>query len=241
MNNKLEIDRLINFIKRQYVLNITSLVIGAAAVFGSLLMISELVGYFSPQSITNLIHLYLFTFILCGLIFSSRAFNELHNPQKGYAFLTLPVSTLEKFIGSWLLTSLFYTIIFSLVCLLIYSLACMTGNRMDAFSEIFNGDVLKKIATFLVMQSIFFLGSLYFRNNNFLKTILSLFLFTVIVSIYSGILGWLVLKGNSPMGFGINSTEIAGSAIKLIKVGFYFLLGPFMLIVSYYRLKERQI
>ena len=85
MENRFSITRMLNFIRRQSVLNFSSLMIAAGAVFGALLVISLLIGYFGPQNITNLINVYLVAFFLCGLVFTGKIFAELHIPQKSYA------------------------------------------------------------------------------------------------------------------------------------------------------------
>src|ERR1039458_4072484 len=96
MENRFNPTRLLNFIRRQAVLNFSSLMIASGAVFGVLLVISLLVGYFGPGNIPNLVNVYLVAFFLCGLVFTGKIFAELHIPQKSYAWLTLPVSTAEK-------------------------------------------------------------------------------------------------------------------------------------------------
>ncbi len=241
MENRFSVPRMLNFMRRQAALNFSSLMIAAGAVFGALLVISLLVGYFGPQNIPNLINVYLVTFFICGLVFTARIFAELHIPQKSYAWLTLPVSTGEKFWGSWLLSSPVFILLFFAVCSFLYFIACITGNSIDAYTQMFSKSVGKAIATFVVIQSIFFLGAVYFRNNNFMKTIFALFLIATVLSVYSGTLTWLFWNGQGQMNLNINSSDMIGNSGRIISFAFWFLLGPFMLLVSYFRLKERQV
>jgi len=241
MENRFSITRMLNFMRRQAALNFSSLMIAAGAVFGALLVISLLVGYFGPQNITNLINVYLVAFFLCGLVFTARIFSELHIPQKSYAWLTLPVSTGEKFWASWLSSSPVFVLVFFAACALIYFIACITGNSIDAFTQMFSKSVVKAIASFIVIQSIFFLGAVYFRNNNLMKTIFALFLIAMAFSVYSGVLTWLFWNRHGNLDLSISSKDMIGNTGRVISFAFWFLLGPFMLLVSYFRLKERQV
>lgn len=244
MEKRFDINRMINFIKRQWALNAASLMIGALATFGSLLVVSIILGYFF-HNMTTIIHIYLVTFYITICVFTSKIFDELHNPQKGYAYLTLPVSTAEKLWGSWILSAPVFTVLFSIVCIILYFLACLVGGRMDAFHQIFDLNNLEGIATFIVIQSIFFLGAIYFKKNNFMKTVAVLIILWLALAAYARLLTW---------PFGLNYTHIYGNMNEgdLMKfrdfmmlwvrdIGFYGLLAPFMMLVSYFRLKERQI
>lgn len=60
---------------------------------------------------------YTFTLLIVGFIFSSLAYRDSGNTLRRSNYLTLPVSAFEKFLSMWLLTSvgwiLVYTIIFT--------------------------------------------------------------------------------------------------------------------------------
>jgi hypothetical protein len=245
MEKRFDISRMVNFIKRQTALNASSTMIGALATFGALLVVSGIYGYFFPHAVTTLIHIYLVTFYIVILVFTSKIFDELHNPQKGYAYLTLPVSTAEKLWGSWILSAPVFTVLFSGICIVLYFLACLMGGRMEAFHKIFDLDNIEGVGIFIIIQSIFFLGAIYFKKNNFMKTVATLIIFWLAIAAYIRLLTW---------PFGLNHTHIYGNINNddLMKfrdfmmlwvrdVGFYTLFGPFMLLVSYFRLKERQI
>jgi len=59
-----------------------------------------------------------FHLLIGGFVLSSLTFKDLGNSLRRYHYLTLPVSTFEKFLSMWLLTSvgwiLVYTLVFSL-------------------------------------------------------------------------------------------------------------------------------
>jgi hypothetical protein len=246
MENGFDTKRLINFLRREMTLSGNSFKVSAGSVFGVLLVISLYTGYYRPQSTTTLPKIYLFTLFLCGLVFTSKIFAELNNRQKAYAYLTLPVSTAEKLVGSWLLSSPAFTILFFIISLILYLIACLTGSSMNVYTQIFDLYVWKSIATFLVAQSIFFLGAIYFRKNNFMKTLFALFLLLffimMIPGLYSGFMFRIVWGQKGESGITtVFDNDLMESLSKVISFAFWALLGPFMLLISYYKLKERRV
>jgi len=244
MEKRFDIKRMINFMKRQSVLNAKSLMIAALATFGSLFIVSMILGYFS-HNMTTLIHIYLVTFYITILVFTSKIFDELHNPLKGYTYLTLPVSTAEKLWGSWILSAPVFTVLFSAVCIILYFLACLAGGRMDAFHQIFDLNNIEGVATFNVIQTIFFLGAVYFKKNNFMKTLVVLTVFCLAIAAYMRFLTWPLGLNHTHIYGNMNTNDLMGFTNFMIlwvrDIGFYGLLAPFMILVTYVRLKERQL
>jgi hypothetical protein len=242
MKTRFNLTRMLLFMKRQTFLKLNALLIAAGAIFGTLMMISVLTVYFSPQSIPNLINIYNITFFISGFIVTSRIFSELHVPQQSYAYITLPVSSLEKLAGSWLQSSVLFIILFKGICMLFYFLACLIGQKIECFAQLFTFEELRNIGLFIVLQTVFFLGAVYFRKNNFLKTILALFTVNVCVALFSLIFALIVFKGHQHSGnFTISLNDLAKPSQQVISFAFWVLLGPFMLLVSYFRLKETQV
>jgi hypothetical protein len=133
-------------------------------------------------------------FFLGGYVFASQVFGELHSPQRSYTYLTLPVSTAEKLVGSWLLVSLGYVVVYWVVAFLIYVLANLVSDWPHDPQQMFNADFVHSVVAFLVTQTIFFLGACYFRKNNFLKTLFALFVVVLVVGLYTGLLAWGMLS-----------------------------------------------
>ncbi len=234
--------RLVQFMRRQAAMHQQPALIAAGAVLGALLVISVLVAVFNPQGVPDLLGLYHTVFFLGGYVFASQVFGELHSPQRSYTYLTLPVSTAEKLVGSWLLVSLGYVVVYWVAAFLLYVVANLASNWPHDPQQMFNQDFWHSVVAFLVTQTIFFLGACYFRKNNFLKTLFALFVVVLVVGLYSGLLAWAVLNKDGNIDFGQGEGYEAGRVIEQIaKVFFRYVLGPFMLIVSYFRLKERQV
>ncbi len=232
--------RLAHFVLRQASLNMSTFLVGIAAIFGILLLISLLTAYWRPQGISGLPILYLIVFFLSGIVHTSRTFQELNSQEKAYSFLTLPASTLEKMLGSWLLSSPLFIFTYGLFTLLVYGLAVLVARNPDALGALCNAHTLRSIGIYLVVQTIFFLGACTFKKNNLLKTLLALFLFGVCVMVFVLTSSLLLARGIS-FDFSFNSEDIDFGPAKIIHRLFLALLGPFMLLVSYFKLKEREV
>jgi hypothetical protein len=71
-----------------------------------------------------MVPLYLVVMFIGGYIFTSNIYFELHQVQRSYCYLTLPVSTTERLASGWLMTGLFFAV-FSLLTM---SLIGLVGN-----------------------------------------------------------------------------------------------------------------
>ncbi|MBA3898701.1 MAG: hypothetical protein H0X62_00590 [Bacteroidetes bacterium] len=242
--NQLNISRLGLFIRRQAVLNVSSLWVSLGAISGVLIIITLLVAVFSPYNLESLKGLYMTVLYISGLIFTSKVFAELHKPQKAYALLTLPVSNLEKTLGAWIISSPVFIIIYLVFIFLIISISSMIVGSASALVNFFDQDTWRPIAVYMVIQPIFLLGASTFRGNNFLKTVFSIFLFNVVVSVFAGLLVYILFEGGSLHQGSVSPDFISfatDTVVPVISFMFWYLLAPFMLLVSYFKLKERQV
>ncbi|MDQ3394679.1 MAG: hypothetical protein M3512_11290 [Bacteroidota bacterium] len=242
--NTLNISRLGLFIRRQITINIHSFWIALGAIAGILFITSVAVAYFNPYDLSGLQGLYITAFFLGGLIFTSKIFSELHTPQKSYALLTLPISNLEKLIGAWLVTAPVFVLVYLMFIFIITSISSLIAGHSTALVQIFSREIWDSIGHYLVIHSIFFLGACTFKGNNFLKTLFAIFLFTMILALFAGLMFLIVFKSthvqidNVSPEFQYFITDVFA---KYATYFYWYVLAPFMLVVSYYKLKERQI
>lgn len=233
------------FVLRQFWLFQNRWAIAAGAIFGILLIVSILIALYNPIALFGVREFYNAVFIFGGLILTSQIFMELHAPNRSYSFLSLPASTLEKLAGSWLFTSPLYIVVFYFITFIIYLVSFLIAGEAFSFSYFFTPSMGHTIANYMVIQTIFLWGACYFRKNNFLKTLLALIVFLIGIGIYTGLLGLLLMDGQ---GFTItiddsHSLNEATNNIyaPMMKFLFWGALGPYMLIMSYFTLKERQV
>lgn len=250
MNNTFNIKRLSQFILRQASMNFTPFFIGIGGIFGILLIIALLTAHFDLNNFDNIFPLGMVTFFAGGFIFSSSVFSELNSSGKSYTFLTLPVSNLEKIIGSWLLTSPLYIIVFNLMLALIYFISAISAGLEISMLNFYGSSFWNIIAVYTVLQTIFFLGACTFKNYNFLKTLLSIFLLFVILASFGGSLAGILFQGhfdgdtihfNNESFLSNNESSLKYIVTKTVPLIFWYILAPFLLIVSYFKLKEREV
>lgn len=231
-----------HFVLRQFSLYQQRWFIAAAVIFGLMLIISVLHALFNPLSLYGIRDNYNGFFFIGGIILTSQIFKELHYPNRSYSFLSLPASTLDKLIASWLLTSPLYIIVFTLGSFVIYAISFLIAGIPFSFSHFFTASYGNTITTYLVVQTIFFWGACYFKKNNLLKTLLFLILLFFVLGIYTISMAWIFIGEGTQIQIhspGFQQLWV-GTLKTIIEVSFW-LLGPYMLLMSYYTLKERQV
>lgn len=252
-NQIIQINRLGLLLRRQVFSNGKSIGIAFGAITGMMLVITLLVAYFNPAAINNLHYLYFSALFIGGYIFSSHVYNELHQIQKSYSYLTLPVSTTERLLSGWIISGLLFSLA-SLVAIaivvilsgLIMSLITGTAPGQDLFYH----NSLSLVKNYMITQTIFLLGAVYFRKNNFLKTLLALFLFMVVTNLYAGLVGWMLFGSFTQQGgMIVDETAVIQPMEKLFTTYFpniasfiyNWLFGPFFLVTTWFGIKERQV
>jgi hypothetical protein len=253
MNTNFDLKRIYYLMVRQGRLSYPPLLIGTGAIAGLLIIIFTLVQFGENYTFTDMefFSSFLPFVFLGGTVFTSAIFYETNSPNRGYLYLTLPASTLEKLIASWLLTSIIF-IVYAIVALfvsniIISSLSVLFTSREFHIANFFAPWVMRNYMIYLIIQPIFFLGAIYFKRLNFLKTYFALFLVFVAILIYTAIAARLILFNNIR---DMHFDDSVSPSIKMFvehvivpasKFFFWYCMAPFFLIVSYFRLKERQV
>jgi hypothetical protein len=250
--NQFSIQRFFLLIKRNVIMNIKTWLIGFGAISGLLILIAQLQAYQAGGILDiNAIATTGITFIFIGgYLVTSMAYNEIHTPARSQFFLTLPATNAEKLLSHWFLTSLLYIVIAYLVLfaiLLLSSLitALIYGSGITLFQPFSSGN-LKLMGIYMVTQSVFFLGAIYFRKNNLLKTILTAFVLMMFLSMWAGLAMWITFGTShfSPdnESFSPAFVNYMENVIPTVaKIVFWGIITPFFLTVSYFTLKEREV
>lgn len=253
-DNYFNIKRIYYLICRYLRLNHTILIVTASvAGFVILVNLMTLLHLQTSWSSWNLFHASIPLLFIGGYIMTSEGFNEIHSSTRGCFYLTLPASMLEKLTATWLITAIGYFIFSILVLLIINVILIGVGN---IFTEVdfklfnpFSTEVLDTFGKYMVTQSVFLFGAVYFQRANFIKTMLWLFLIFLFIAIYTLVLTRLLighpnifLGGQSHLS--LNNLDIfhAFPGLKvIIKIIFWYITLPFFLFISFIRLKERQV
>ncbi len=252
-NNFLNINRLYLLTRRHIFSNTKGWLVAFGAVSGALLVISLLTAYFNPQNLPGLAPTYITIMFIGGYIFTSNIFSELHDTRKATHYLTVPVSTTERLLSAWLLTAVLFPILSMLLITLIILIANLLMNltlNFEPFQQVFYNGGFRVFSSYLITQSIFLLGAAYFRKNNFLKTVLAMFVFSMVVMALTSAFGYLLLSSLSEGGgvtLEANSMTVQLESLFMeripaaVRILYYFLSVPFFLVVSWFTLKERQV
>jgi len=168
---------------------------------------------------------------LGGFIITSLAFREVWQAGSGIAYLTLPGSLFEKFVVKLLLTSVGFaagTLVFvSAVAAASEGLDRLLFGVGHGFFNPFTPAVLQAVVRYVVLQSFFLLGSIWFRKLAFVKTALWIVLFGIALAIVSTIALRIGLASHfaaAPGSFG--GLRLGGWAFDLNGTGLQELFKP---------------
>ncbi len=190
----------------------------------------------------------MFFYLIGGLALTSMIFSEVHTSTRAHQFLTLPASTLEKFAAAWFVTSLAFTV-FTMLAILGLSLIVelITAVRLWAWSQFslfnpFSGNHLESIGNYFFYHSIFFLGAVYFRKNNFLNTVLVIIVFFIGMFILIGIGGLIIAYFmTTDLSLEVHLSELGDNLPGVIQQIFRVVVMVLLLFFSYLQLKNKQI
>ncbi len=186
--------------------------------------------------------------MLGGFVLSSFSFFELNQKERGISFLMIPASQLEKWLSRFILTSgvftLFIWLVYGLSTIILGAITHSIWELPITHFEWFGADTLLIIRLYLVLQSIFIAGSIFFGRLSFLITpislgALALILFLLTVG-YARILMIGITEGwdLSPKGEYRNSTDFMNTVnyvlTPLLEQIFWWTLAPFFWVVSYF-------
>jgi hypothetical protein len=254
MNTTFNFNRLGLLIKRYFIENKNK-----ELIYWSIL---TLVFCFSHQADSAKIIIY-----IMGFIFAAKQFKIFTYTPSGMHYLLIPATHLEKLVASILLS----TVYFFTMAMITYSIGNIIGTNLlnilfslsnpvswDLFSfsnvhsignniHFLQGSpFIEMIITFLTIQSIFLLGSIYFKGNAIGRTMLSIFAIFLVLGIIELFLLKVLFGGLSMSGNMMSLSLSANNSPALTVFGYIFkimgyLLIPFLWVVAYFRLTEKQV
>lgn len=217
--------------------------LGLAAVFAIFLGLAATSGSISDKS---QIIIFSIGFAVLGVIYADRAFSETKSSVKGVFYLSTPASQFEKLLVGILFTSVLFPLVYVVVFLMVDGLFYMVLNgtglvAVDSVMRIESAEITGFVRPMLVIQSVFMLGSIWFRKRSLLKTVI------VVVGFYAllGLVGVLMLSsqikmlnGGVNVNVGTGPADIVGGAYGNV---IFWLLPLFFWTVAYFRLAEKQL
>lgn len=248
------LNRMQSLFRRQWALSAKSWRIAMIASVGINLAISMLILFAgsNPEAALQSLKTSLFiTFLITGLVFTSSAFKELQEPTTSVSFLTLPASNFEKFLTGWLFTFSLYSIVsyilYQLSYLFISLLAFAAYGTSPALVSISWNELGIVFMVLFIVHSVFFLGGVWFKKMAFFKTLLVLFVISMIHNFWVFIWARLLMPVNDLSekefvisGLPVDDLESYGNTAIFVLKGFMVLISIMCLITAYYKLKERE-
>ena len=254
MNTTLDINRLGLLLKRYFIENKQR----ELTFWGITTVVFTLMHLAGPQEKSISVEMFLY---ISGFIFAARTFKIFNYTPGGMHYLLIPATHFEKLTTAILLSTFYY---FAMI-LITYSLGTIFGTTIGNFffesnnpivfrllyshADIYSGGhisgLFNKFIFFAGVQSVFMLGSIYFKGNAVGKTFLAI----TAISIVFGIIELLLLRitfgtyhlDGQMMNISIDSEQGFVTALGTASKVFAYALIPFFWIVSYFRLKEKQV
>jgi len=196
-----------------------------------------------------------------GFIFAAGMFKIFNYTPGGMHYLLIPATNAEKLTAS-ILISVVYCFLKVITCYTIgVTLGTIGANLIfgtnypvqfelfrfgtDHLSLINERNLWTVFMTFTIIQSVFLLGSLYFKGNAIGKTLLSFIAFSILLGIIEVIMLKLMFGTYHLNGQMFNLTVPADENLfpgfKTAGIILKYATIPFLWTVSYFRLTEKEV
>lgn len=228
------------------------------AIFGFLILFAIFMIY--TEDGYHALNYNLFPLVLLGggLIFTSVSFYEFNEKTGTHHYLSLPASTFEKFLSKWLITA----ILFPIATVILFWLYSKIGDWLyykhgNYIVEEYDGWSVTNwwswffIRLYLVIQTIYLVGAIAFQKYTFFKTSLSTFL---TILLFGGLcfLSFRLIFADFFVGFLSPNHELSlvtndetqdfmmNHYQNGLEYGLWLLLPAVMLVVGFFKLKEKE-
>lgn len=208
--------------------------------------------------------IFLIGLFLSGSVFASMAFNMLHSKDKGIYWLSLPATHGEKLVCTIFYTTIVFTAVYCVCFFIVKWIAVyfihglIKEDPRLSYTEITDyikgfGEVLPYfICAYFAVQALYLLGAVYFSRYTFVVTSVvgAMFIFAFIYylsKVEEGFLGqvqWNIVSAKKT-DIGIQGHyhlySVSPAISTLTQYFVQFAWAPLFWIVTFYRLKEKEI
>ena len=213
--------RLLLLIRSSVFIN-RSLILILTAVFSALIILIAVKDTFIGESTDLYGKMYSLLLYVAGFAITWGIARELNDKRKGGIWLLLPASTMEKFLTLLLLPT------FILICTAALYMAVLSftvesgiGIFAGSYHGIFNPfevEIYRRIMVYISVQAPFLVGAIYFKKNAISFTFLSLFIYSILLGIFTSITGKLLLGDHIAQLFGFFRTMDSTSKLYLMTI-----------------------
>lgn len=246
-------------VKRDLLSSYRAILIRIAAASGVLLFVDLMSLWQDGPDLFHHIEVFTAVLFVGGFIATSGAFREVHRKETNQSYLLIPASPLEKVISKiafytvgWIiLTAVWYT----LYILVVYGAGELLLGSHYPLHGPFHPQLLTVYAHYIVLQSIFLIGAIFFRRTNFFKTALAMFVLLLLLALIMAIFfrivfasyftglcifdvtAWEPFEAMFPYQFS-GLMEIMNGVKNVVYWG---ILAPAAWVFTYFRFREVQV
>ena len=269
MNNTFDFNRFSLLMKRQWVENKKLFLMASFGIMGILIVINSLImkwetGFYDPGYRFSIFLLSLF---FAGSVFANYVFKDLSDKNSSTSFLLVPASHFEKSLTGIFYTfivfpivflTLFYVIDFCFVSIcnnigenLMIAKGYRTPKNVQLYNFIMNNknirEILGKFIGFwLIIQAFVLAGTVLFEGRSYIKTAATGFALLFLI-------GFLVYLSNElflddiilQFQHKVYSQELIKPTEQLLnsilEITLIYVLPPILLVIAYFKLKEKQV
>ena len=203
---------------------------------------------------------------ISGFIFAARTFKIFNFTPSGMHYLLIPATHLEKVTTAILLSTFYYFAMIMATYIVGTVLGTTIGNLFFETNNPIQFELLRTVhenfyhglsyntttpgifntfITFAGIQSVFMLGSIYFKGNAIGKTFLAIFGISIILVLIELFLlkvtfGTFHLDGQM-IRLTIPAEQNLSSGLEIAGTIFKYALIPFFWVVTYFRLTEKEV
>lgn len=250
MEKRIDFKRIIQFIQRETIL-LKGAVITTLSVISGIFFIVFLLYQRNDFFLSTAEFMSVFgkLYLLIGVLLIFSITKEIHNRKSNQLYFLIPISTLERLMAIWIITFMIYTIVFTVLGIVIaqcsIALISMVSDSDFYMLSIFSESYWGAIAFYFIMQPLFLLGAITFSKNRIGKTLLTILLVFFLMLIFN-----FLFYGMLNFGYDVFSgEELASEAFDKASVDFsisgkWFFMGvfaPLVLLASYFKLIEKEV
>jgi len=180
--------------------------------------------------------------VIVGLVLTVRECQRLHQHHLAYQYFLLPISNLERFLLIWLVTAVLFPLI---LVFTIYAISWVKAllnlyffshplHPVDPWQWFVWRDVLK----YIVVQSVFLLGAIYFKRYAVMKMAFALACFFSTLFILTLAAAYVTCPTCQLLPHWTNALIHVAPFLYFC---FWVLLAPACLVMSYVRLSECEL
>ncbi len=250
MTKGFDMHRVINHIKRDAVLVKSTIGTTLLVSAGLLFMLCVLAQLWDKKLDSDeFMGAFSFIYFISGSVLSFSFFREAHHAKANSLYFTLPISSFERISAVWLATAVLYTFVFSIMGILVGCMSIFFGSLFFGadftLSALFSMGYWQAVAVYLTIQPVSLFGALTFKSNRIGKTLLFIVLTVLGFALFNimtyGLLnyGYDVFDGGPLRNQAMEKTESDLSILG--KSLFVIISGPILLIVTYFKLVEREV